>query len=115
MVIYRPPGGLLHDGFRLKVQSRPNAVALIHGGRCLSYAALDRLVRCCAGALVTQGVQPGDRVAISMSGGHRSNRGSTGHSVRRCGIRTGVFGSAAGAVVHHLPECRSASGAGMPR
>ncbi|MEX9562880.1 amino acid adenylation domain-containing protein [Morganella morganii] len=63
------PGGLLHDGFRLKVQSRPNAVALIHGGRCLSYAALDRLVRCCAGALVTQGVQPGDRVAISMSGG----------------------------------------------
>lgn len=63
------PEGLLHSGFWRQEQSQPDAVALIHGERRLSYAELAHQARCCAGALAAQGVQPGDRVAISMSKG----------------------------------------------
>ncbi|EPX2511227.1 TPA: amino acid adenylation domain-containing protein [Pseudomonas aeruginosa] len=63
------PEGLLHDGFWLQVQNQPNAVALIHGERSLSYGELAEQARRCAGALVAHGVAPGDTVAISMPKG----------------------------------------------
>ncbi|MFD2404647.1 amino acid adenylation domain-containing protein [Azorhizophilus paspali] len=61
--------GLLHEGFWQQARTQPNAVALLHDERRLTYAELALQARCCAGALVAQGVQPGDRVAISMSKG----------------------------------------------
>lgn len=63
------PPGLLHDGFWQQARARPAAVALIHGERRLSYGELAEQARCCAGALAAQGVQPGDRVAITMTKG----------------------------------------------
>lgn len=63
------PEGLLQEGFWQQAWTQPNAVALLHGERRLTYAELALQARCCAGALVAQGVRPGDRVAISMSRG----------------------------------------------
>ena len=63
------PDGLLHEGFWQQARTRPDALALVHGERRLTYAELASLAGCCAGALAAQGVQPGDRVAISMSKG----------------------------------------------
>ena len=63
------PEGLLHEGFWQQAQARPDAVALAHGERRLTYDELASLARRCAGALAAQGVRPGDRVAISMSKG----------------------------------------------
>lgn len=63
------PDGLLHEGFWQQARTRPDALALVHGERRLTYAELASLARRCAGALAAQGVQPGDRVAISMSKG----------------------------------------------
>jgi acyl-CoA ligase (AMP-forming) (exosortase A-associated) len=42
----------------------PDAVALVQGGRRLSYAELDRLVSAVAATLAARGVAPGDRVAV---------------------------------------------------
>jgi acyl-CoA ligase (AMP-forming) (exosortase A-associated) len=42
----------------------PDAVALIHGDRRLSYVELDALVSAAAAAFVRHGVEPGDRVAV---------------------------------------------------
>lgn len=63
------PDGLLHDGFWRQAASQPDAVALIHGESRLSYAELAHRARCCAGAIVAWGVQPGERVAVTMSRG----------------------------------------------
>lgn len=63
------PDGLLHDEFFRKASANPNAVALIHGDRYLSYGQLAEQARRCAGALVAHGVHPGDTVAISMPKG----------------------------------------------
>ncbi|CAE6702258.1 D-alanine--D-alanyl carrier protein ligase [Xanthomonas arboricola pv. corylina] len=63
------PPGLLHQGFFAAAAHSPQAVALIHGTRSLSYAALAEQARRCAGALVAGGVRPGDTVAIVMSKG----------------------------------------------
>ncbi|MBB5736252.1 yersiniabactin nonribosomal peptide synthetase [Xanthomonas arboricola] len=63
------PRGLLHQGFLAAAERSPQAVALIHGTRSLSYAALAEQARGCAGALVARGVRPGDTVAIVMSKG----------------------------------------------
>ncbi|MEW5290010.1 amino acid adenylation domain-containing protein [Erwinia papayae] len=63
------PAGLLHQAFWQRAQTSPDAVALIHGSHQLSYSELAHQAQCCAGALVAQGVQPGDRVAVSMSRG----------------------------------------------
>ncbi|MCX8963169.1 amino acid adenylation domain-containing protein [Erwinia psidii] len=63
------PAKLLHDGFWQRVQTQPDAVALLHGASQLSYGELARQAQSCAGAIVAHGVQPGDRVAISMSRG----------------------------------------------
>lgn len=61
--------GLLHDGFWQRAMECPEALALIHGEQRLTYGELAALARCCAGALVEHNVQPGDRVAITMSKG----------------------------------------------
>ena len=63
------PEGLLHDGFWRQARACPDAVALIHGERRLTYGELARQARCSAGAFVAEGLRPGDRVAISMSRG----------------------------------------------
>ncbi|WP_211090202.1 non-ribosomal peptide synthetase [Pseudothauera nasutitermitis] len=63
------PEGLLHEEFWLQARACPDAVALIHGERRLSYGELAEQARRCAGALVARGVRPGDRVAITMSKG----------------------------------------------
>ncbi|WP_439098811.1 AMP-binding protein [Allochromatium vinosum] len=63
------PGGLLHHGFLLAAERTPEAVALIHGERSLTYAELADQAQRCAGALAAQGVCHGDTVAISMSKG----------------------------------------------
>ncbi len=63
------PEGLLHEGVWRQASERPEAVALIHGERSLTYAELAQQAQRCAGALVARGVQPGDRVAVSMSKG----------------------------------------------
>ncbi|MFJ5483610.1 amino acid adenylation domain-containing protein [Pectobacterium actinidiae] len=63
------PEGLLHEGFFHLAQVRPQAVALLHGERRLSYGELAEQARRCAGALVAHGVAPGDTVAISMPKG----------------------------------------------
>ena len=61
------PEGLLYQAFWQRAQAQPNAVALIHGQQQLTYHELALQAQCCAGALVARGMQPGDRVAISMS------------------------------------------------
>lgn len=63
------PEGLLHHGFLLAAERTPEAVALIHGERSLTYAELADQAKRCASALAAQGVCPGDTVAISMSKG----------------------------------------------
>jgi len=64
-----PPEGLLHDGFFRNASVCPDAVAVCHGGRHLTYGQLAEQARRCAGVLVARGVQPGDTVAISMPKG----------------------------------------------
>ncbi|UXM98655.1 AMP-binding protein [Xanthomonas hortorum pv. pelargonii] len=63
------PRGLLHQGVFAAAARNPQALALIHGTRSLRYATLAEQARRCAGALVGQGVRPGDTVAIVMSKG----------------------------------------------
>ncbi len=63
------PEGLLHHGFFIAAEQTPEAVALIHDERSLTYAALAEQARRCAGALAKRGVHAGDTVAISMSKG----------------------------------------------
>ncbi len=41
-----------------------DALALVHGDRRLSYAELDALVTAAAGAFVSRGIEPGDRIAV---------------------------------------------------
>lgn len=63
------PDGLLHHGFFAAAERTPEAVALVHGDRSLTYAELADLANRCAGALVSRNVRSGDTVAISMSKG----------------------------------------------
>lgn len=64
-----PKGGLLSEKFWSQAQALPTSVALIHGESRLSYAQLAHWAKCCAKALVVNGVKQGDCVAISMSKG----------------------------------------------
>lgn len=63
------PEGLLHDEFFRNARACPDAVALIHGDQRLSYGQLAEKAGRCAGALAARGVQPGDKVAVSMPKG----------------------------------------------
>ncbi|MDR0701381.1 MAG: amino acid adenylation domain-containing protein [Azoarcus sp.] len=63
------PEGLLHEKFWRQARECPDAVALIHGNRHLTYGELAEQARRCAGALVARGVRPEDRVAITLSKG----------------------------------------------
>jgi len=64
-----PPEGLLHDEFFRNASVCPDAVAVCHGERHLTYGQLAEQARRCAGALAARGVQLGDTVAISMPKG----------------------------------------------
>jgi yersiniabactin nonribosomal peptide synthetase len=64
-----PPEGLLQDGFLRRALEHPDALALIHGERRLTYGALAEQASRCAGALAARGVRPGDRVAIILPKG----------------------------------------------
>ena len=63
------PTGLLHDPVFAQASQRPEAVALIHGDRTMSYAMLAEAADRVAAMLVAEGVAPGDRVAIAMGRG----------------------------------------------
>ena len=57
----------LSDLVRAHGAERPSAIALIHGGRRLSYGELDRLMDRAAAALQRDGVRPLDAVAVAAA------------------------------------------------
>jgi yersiniabactin nonribosomal peptide synthetase len=63
------PGGLLQDGFFARAAERPERPALVWAEGSLTYGEVaDRALRA-AGALVTDGVAPGERVAVALPRG----------------------------------------------
>ncbi|MFE2046737.1 amino acid adenylation domain-containing protein, partial [Streptomyces sp. NPDC059477] len=60
-----PPASVLH-AFRARVAETPDATAIVHGERRLSYGALDAASDRVAGYLHAQGVRRGDRVAVRL-------------------------------------------------
>ncbi|MYM58161.1 amino acid adenylation domain-containing protein [Vibrio sp. OCN044] len=63
------PNGLLHDRFWQHAIISPTAPAVIHGKDSIDYQTLAQYAQCCAGALLSAGVKPGDRVAVTMGKG----------------------------------------------
>lgn len=63
------PTGCLHDPIFIRSAQNPEAIALIHGDRTMSYATLTDTADRVAAMLVAEGVAPGDRVAIAMGRG----------------------------------------------
>lgn len=59
---------LLHDAIPIHAEERPERPALVEGERTLTFAALEARTRRGAGALVADGVAPGDRVVVPMAG-----------------------------------------------
>ncbi|HEV2733633.1 MAG TPA: condensation domain-containing protein, partial [Longimicrobiaceae bacterium] len=57
-------GALLHELVEEQARRRPDAPALSHGSRTLTYAELDRAAETLARALVARGVAPETRVAL---------------------------------------------------
>jgi amino acid adenylation domain-containing protein len=64
-----PSGRLIHELFEEQVMRTPQAVALSHEGRELSYAELNAHANRLAHHLIALGVQADDRVAICMERG----------------------------------------------
>ncbi len=60
---------LLHQRFERQVQQAPDAVALVHGQAVFSYRQLNARANAIAHALLQQGVQPDDRVAVCLERG----------------------------------------------
>jgi long-chain acyl-CoA synthetase len=58
----------LPDMLREQAAERPEAIALIEGGRTLTYGALDAVMDRVAAALQREGVKPGESVAICAGG-----------------------------------------------
>ena len=58
-----------HDLFEEQVDKSPDATAVVHGGRSLSYRALDERANRTARALVAEGVSRGDFVGILKARG----------------------------------------------
>ncbi|MGH8082292.1 MAG: amino acid adenylation domain-containing protein, partial [Lysobacter sp.] len=63
------PDLCVHELFERQAQASPDAVAVVHRGRSLSYAQLDSLAERLARALVAQGVGPGRPVALCVERG----------------------------------------------
>ncbi len=57
---------LIHDFIFRSARRTPDAEALVHGQRRLSYAALAQLVRNTADALLARGLERGERVAVYL-------------------------------------------------
>jgi amino acid adenylation domain-containing protein len=61
-----PDDACLHHLFAAQVAATPDAFAVAHGGERLTYVALQERACALAHALVTRGVQPGDRVGLCL-------------------------------------------------
>ncbi|WP_374684464.1 amino acid adenylation domain-containing protein [Pseudomonas sp. 18.1.10] len=59
-----PTGHTVHGAFEAQVEREPNAVAVVQDGVSLTYQQLNRRANQLAHHLLSQGVQPDDRVAI---------------------------------------------------
>ncbi|WP_422824353.1 amino acid adenylation domain-containing protein [Xenorhabdus bharatensis] len=57
----------IHQLFEQQAENTPNAVAVVHEGQTLSYAALNSLANRLAHQLIALGVQPDQRVVVCMS------------------------------------------------
>nr|WP_225737551.1 non-ribosomal peptide synthetase [Dyella acidiphila] len=64
-----PADGLIHQVFEQHASTQPDAIALVHNGKSLSYAELNRRANQVAHVLIAQGVRHDDRVAIGMQRG----------------------------------------------
>lgn len=60
------PGGLLHHGFERQAADTPDATALITTAHNINYRQLNNSANGVAARLLETGVQPGDRVAVTM-------------------------------------------------
>ncbi|NWE25092.1 amino acid adenylation domain-containing protein, partial [Pseudomonas gingeri] len=61
-----PRGHTLHELFEARAQAQPEALAVVQAGQPLSYGELNRRANRLAHHLLTLGVQPDDRVALSV-------------------------------------------------
>ncbi|KAG0220522.1 hypothetical protein BGW41_007884, partial [Actinomortierella wolfii] len=61
-----PSDRQLHQLFEDQARRTPDAVAIVHGDRCLTYGELNTRANQVALTLIGMGVQPGDNVAILM-------------------------------------------------
>ncbi|MGW5153356.1 amino acid adenylation domain-containing protein [Rhodococcus koreensis] len=59
-------GSRIEDVFAMRARARPDAVAVTHGRRTVTYSELDEQSRWVARALRERGVAPGDRVGICL-------------------------------------------------
>ncbi|UZF43852.1 amino acid adenylation domain-containing protein [Rhodococcus rhodochrous] len=62
----RPDASVLPDPFRAHADRRPDAIALVHEGRSMSYREFDERVNRCARALIAAGVGPEARVGLMI-------------------------------------------------
>jgi non-ribosomal peptide synthetase component F len=63
------PAGYVHELFEEQVKKRPEATALVYRGLELSYGELNRRANQVAYRLLSLGIKPDDRVAISVERG----------------------------------------------
>ena len=69
--------------FATRVRAAPEAVAISHGGRALTYAGFDDLVGRIAGGLAARGAAPGTLVAVALP--RSIEMVATLYAVHRCG------------------------------
>ena len=62
----RPTHTLLHEAFAAWVAKQPEAIAVTHAGKSMSYQELDRQSNQLAQQLLQHNVQPGDNVALFL-------------------------------------------------
>ncbi|MFE7868905.1 amino acid adenylation domain-containing protein [Micromonospora humida] len=67
--VRQPAERPVHEVVALRARAHPEAVAVRHGDRELSYGALDTAAAGLAARLVAAGVRPGDRVAVAAPRG----------------------------------------------